>query len=263
MGEGNKPAAPAVAPTILLGATADMAICREASFAPITAVIPFETIDDAVSLAAKCPFGLAASVYTADVRAAEELAPRVPAGNVVVNDVLAPTAHPATPFGGRGASGWGVTQGAEGLRAMTTPQTVSVRRGRFRPHIDEAVSPDPEATTDILRGLLHAAYTFTVGARFFERMREGRFPPSRLAWLDRRLLEERLQVELALGILRAGARRRLLTDDGKRFARAIAHEHRSLAASAGTAEARLRGTRELEAVGRLERELARRPVRWG
>lgn len=114
-----------------------------------------------------------------------------------------------------------------------------------------------------LRGLLHAAYTFTVGARFFERMREGRFSPTRLAWLDRRLLEERLQVELAIGILRAGARRGLLTDEGKRFARAIAREHRSLAASARTAEARLRGTRELQAARRLAGELARRPVRWG
>jgi acyl-CoA reductase-like NAD-dependent aldehyde dehydrogenase len=151
-------------PTILLDATPDMAICREASFAPITAVIPFDTIDNAVSLAASCPSGLAASVFTRDGRAGEALAERLACGSVSINDVLAPTAHPATPFGGRGASGWGVTQGPEGLLAMTVPQAVSVRRWGLRPHIDEAVKPDPAATTDILRGLLRASHARGVRA---------------------------------------------------------------------------------------------------
>ena len=81
------------------------------------------------------------------------LAARIPSGSVIVNDLLAPTAHPATPFGGRGASGWGVTQGPEGLLAMTVPQVLTVHSGTFRPHYDEAINPDP-ATADILRGLL-------------------------------------------------------------------------------------------------------------
>ena len=146
-----------VAPTFLLDATADMLVCREASFAPVAAVIPFDTVDTALSLAAKCPFGLAASVFTADARAAEALAARIPAGHVTVNDAIAPTAHPATPFGGRGSSGWGVTQGAEGLLAMTTPQAVTVRGGSFRPHLDDAAAPDP-ATADVLGGLLRATH---------------------------------------------------------------------------------------------------------
>jgi acyl-CoA reductase-like NAD-dependent aldehyde dehydrogenase len=145
-------------PTVLLDCTPEMAICREASFAPLCAVVPFDTVDDAVSLALRCPFGLSASVFTADVRAAEELAARIPTGSVVVNDLIASTAHPATPFGGRGASGWGVTQGPDGLLAMTVPQAVSVRRWGLRPHIDEAVNPDPEATADVLRGLLRASH---------------------------------------------------------------------------------------------------------
>ncbi|HUR54918.1 MAG TPA: aldehyde dehydrogenase family protein [Gemmataceae bacterium] len=147
-----------VTPTFLVNAAPEMAVCREASFAPVAAVIPFDNIDNALSLAAACPFALAASVFTTDTRAAEQLAPRIPAGSVTVNDVLAPTAHPATPFGGRGSSGWGVTQGAEGLLAMSTPQVVTVRRGKFRPHIDETVKPDPESTADILGGLLRATH---------------------------------------------------------------------------------------------------------
>ena len=53
-------------------------------------------------------------------------------GMVTVNDVIVPTAHPATPFGGRGESGWGVTQGAEGLLEMTVPQ-VGQRRAAALP----------------------------------------------------------------------------------------------------------------------------------
>ena len=152
-------------PTLLVNVSADAAICREACFAPVTAVIPFDTIDSAMSLAAQSPFGLSASIFTASATAAQELAAHIPSGSVVINDVLAPTAHPATPFGGRGASGWGVTQGAEGLLAMTTPQVVTVRKGTFRPHLDEAAKPDP-ATVEILRGLLRATHARGLREKF-------------------------------------------------------------------------------------------------
>jgi acyl-CoA reductase-like NAD-dependent aldehyde dehydrogenase len=155
-----------VRPTFIVNATPDMAVCREASFAPVAAILPFDTIDNALSLATTCPFALAASVFTYDTATAEAMAAKIPAGSVTINDVLAPTAHPATPFGGRGASGWGVTQGADGLLAMTTPQTVTVRKGTFRPHIDEAVKPDPESTADILSGLLRATHGRTWGDWF-------------------------------------------------------------------------------------------------
>ena len=75
------------------------------------------------------------------------------AGMVTINDVIAQTAHPATPFGGRGASGWGVTQGAEGLLAMTVPQVISERKGKFRPHYATA-DATKHATAELLKGLL-------------------------------------------------------------------------------------------------------------
>jgi aldehyde dehydrogenase (NAD+) len=116
-------------------------------------VTPFDAVEEALAMAKLSPFGLSASIFSADAAKAEQLAALIPSGSVVINDVLAPTAHPATPFGGRGASGWGVTQGAEGLLAMTVPQVVTVRRGRMRVHFDEAANPDP-ATEGILRGLM-------------------------------------------------------------------------------------------------------------
>ena len=128
-------------------------------------VIPFDTPEEAVALAKQSPFGLSASIFTADMEKAKEMAVLIPSGSVIVNDVLAPTAHPATPFGGRGASGWGVTQGAEGLLAMTVPQVVTVRKGTFRPHFDDAADPDP-ATADIIRGLLRWTHARGIGAKF-------------------------------------------------------------------------------------------------
>ncbi|MBY0456599.1 MAG: aldehyde dehydrogenase family protein, partial [Gemmataceae bacterium] len=155
---------PALPPTLLLNVPPDAAICREACFAPVAAVIPFDTLDDALAMARQSPFGLSASIFSADTKAAEELARRVPSGSVIVNDVLAPTAHPATPFGGRGASGWGVTQGEEGLLAMTCPQVVTVHKGTMRLHLDDAVNPDP-ATETILRGLIRWTHARGVGAK--------------------------------------------------------------------------------------------------
>ena len=147
----------AARPTIDFHATVSDPICREASFSPVSAVIPFDSIDTAVSLAAESPFGLSASIFSRDIPRAKELAARIRSGSVVINDVLAPTAHPGTPFGGRGASGWGVTQGPEGLLAMTVPQVATVRKGTFRPHYDESAKPDP-ATLTILTGLLKATH---------------------------------------------------------------------------------------------------------
>src|SRR5262249_34309803 len=97
---------------------------------------------------------------------AEYLAARLRAGSVTVNDVIAPTAHPATPFGGRGDSGWGVTQGAEGLLEMTAAQVVSVRGGRFRPHYDLAAGAGAAKQGEWLRGLLERAHAPTLGQRW-------------------------------------------------------------------------------------------------
>lgn len=144
-------------PVFLWNVHPDAAALHESCFAPLAVVVLFDTLEQALALTRRCRFGLAASLFTRNTRQAEHWSALIPAGHVSINDALVPTAHPATPFGGRGASGWGVTQGADGLLALTTPQVVSIRRGRFRPHHDEAVQPHP-ATADLLEGLLRYAY---------------------------------------------------------------------------------------------------------
>jgi acyl-CoA reductase-like NAD-dependent aldehyde dehydrogenase len=152
-------------PRIVVGATPGMAVAREDCFAPLLAVVPVRDAEDSLEQAEKCSYGLGASVFSADSSRATEFAPRIRAGMLTVNDVIAPTAHPATPFGGRGRSGWGVTQGPDGLIAMTVPQVVSVRGGKFRPHYEPMGDLDGP-TAQMARGLLAWSHGRTIRARW-------------------------------------------------------------------------------------------------
>ncbi len=151
-------------PTIVLDVRPEMAICQEAPFAPLLAVLPFDTAEEALRIEAHCPYGLGAAIFTSNPDRAARLASRLKVGVVTVNDVILPTAHPATPFGGRRESGWGVTQGAEGLLDMTVPQVVSVRGGKSRPHY-AAATGQTVFSADILRSLLACSHGATLGQR--------------------------------------------------------------------------------------------------
>ena len=117
-----------------------------------------------------------------------------------------------------------------------------------------------------LRGLLHAALTFTAGALFFDRMRSGPWTASRRRWLARRLLEESESVATTLAVLEGAARRGLLTTHGRRLLRDAASAHHALAGATRRARRDLSrtapGRRELARVGRLVASLRRQPVRW-
>ncbi|MCE9530653.1 MAG: aldehyde dehydrogenase family protein [Planctomycetes bacterium] len=145
---------PRYPPTFVIAARPEMAICREASFAPVAAVIPFNDFDEVIHAQAECPYALGASLFMQDLVKAREFAASLDCGSVSINDVIVGTAHPATPFGGRKASGWGVTQGAEGLLAMTTPVVVAERGGTYRPHYASADASNPSLTL-MLNGMLN------------------------------------------------------------------------------------------------------------
>lgn len=81
------------------------------------------------------------------------MAARLNAGSVTINDLIVLTADPRLPFGGRRQSGYGVTRGAEGLLEFTAIKSLSVRRGRSRPHYAPSHPSD---------GALFAAYLRTV-----------------------------------------------------------------------------------------------------
>src|SRR5205823_14187384 len=141
------------------------ALCREDCFAPLLALLPFDTNGDALCMDAACRYGLGSSVFARDVPTVTALAPQLRAGSVSINDAVVPTAHPATPFGGRGLSGWGVTQGPDGLLAMTAAQVVSVRSGKFRPHYEPTGGPNGPMHR-MLQGRLAWRHAPLCGQRF-------------------------------------------------------------------------------------------------
>jgi len=72
-------------------------------------------------------------------------------GSVTINDIIAPTVDSRVPFGGRGASGYGVTRGAEGLLEMTAIKVVMVRRGRMMWHLDKTSEADTAMFAEMIR----------------------------------------------------------------------------------------------------------------
>lgn len=117
-------------PTILEGVTEGMQCFGEETFGPVVALYRFESLDDAVARANATPYGLNASVWTRDPRAARDLAARLAAGMVNVNEgYAAGWASVDSPMGGMKDSGLGRRHGLEGLLKYTEAQTVAVQRG--------------------------------------------------------------------------------------------------------------------------------------
>lgn len=111
-----------VEPTLFTGANNGMRIAREEVFGPVAAVLPFETIDEAVSIANDSIYGLSASVWTSNVTTAHKVARDLEAGVVWVNcyDVGDMT----QPWGGFKQSGIGRDKCLDTLAAVSETKSV-------------------------------------------------------------------------------------------------------------------------------------------
>ena len=141
-------------PIVLDQVTEEDEIASADIFAPVLSVLTVDDLDHAVRLVNECPYRLAASVF-GPTGAANQLANRLNVGTVTVNDLIAPTADPRLPFGGRGQSGFGVTRGREGLIAMTAAKVVSTRRGPLAPHL----RPRTDSDEQLLHGALQMMHS--------------------------------------------------------------------------------------------------------
>lgn len=126
------PSGNSVSPTAVLSCAPDSEIATGEHFAPAIAVLKSENRAQTFSLAHDQKKSLAASIFSRDPEQARDFAAELDAGIVTINDCMVPTAHPGVSIGGRGQSGWGVSQGELGLLAMTRPQFVSRTSTRFR-----------------------------------------------------------------------------------------------------------------------------------
>jgi aldehyde dehydrogenase (NAD+) len=101
------------APTILTNVKPDSFIAQNEVFGPVLSVIPFDDEDEAVAIANGTDFGLAAGVWTLNIRRAHRMARRLQAGTVWVNMYRGMTFN--SPFGGYKASGIGRQNGIEAI----------------------------------------------------------------------------------------------------------------------------------------------------
>ena len=146
-------------PLLVDAASARMSIARSDIFAPVISLLETDSMLHVPELYAHCEYALTVAIFCArgDEPKARTLARVLKAGTVLINDVIAPTVDPRVPFGGRGASGYGVTRGAEGLLEMTAIKTLLVRRGQSKLYMRH-LEPTRDADVPLFAALIAATH---------------------------------------------------------------------------------------------------------
>jgi acyl-CoA reductase-like NAD-dependent aldehyde dehydrogenase len=108
--------------TVLTGVDPRARVAQEEIFGPVLSVLRFDDLEQAVRIANDVPYGLAAGVWTKDVKKAHAMARRLRAGTVWINAYN--QYDPAMPFGGVKASGFGRDLGADSLHEYTQTKSV-------------------------------------------------------------------------------------------------------------------------------------------
>ena len=111
-------------PTVFVDVQDDMKIAREEIFGPVAALMPFDSVDEVLARANRSDYGLAAGIWTKDIKKAFRAAQTLRAGTVWINTYN--LADPTSPWGGFKASGWGRETGFDAIRLYTETKTVWV-----------------------------------------------------------------------------------------------------------------------------------------
>jgi acyl-CoA reductase-like NAD-dependent aldehyde dehydrogenase len=108
-------------PTLLTGVGEGDVVAQQEVFGPVTVVLPYDSVEDAVRIANGTEYGLAASVFSRDAERALAVARQIQSGSVAIN-TFGPTM--AAPYGGFKRSGWGRECGPEGVREFTDTKQI-------------------------------------------------------------------------------------------------------------------------------------------
>jgi aldehyde dehydrogenase (NAD+) len=111
-------------PTVFDGVTPEMTIAREEIFGPVLATIEFGDVDEAIARANDSHYGLAAAVWTKDIKKAHYVARKLQAGTVWINTYN--IYDTAAPFGGYKQSGFGREMSVHALEHYTQVKSVWV-----------------------------------------------------------------------------------------------------------------------------------------
>lgn len=110
--------------TLLVDVTPEMQASCEETFGPIAVVMKAHSEEHALEMANDTPYGLAASIWTADVKKAQQMASRIEAGQVTINGLV--KTDPRLPSGGIKRSGYGRELGPHGIMEFVNAQQVWV-----------------------------------------------------------------------------------------------------------------------------------------
>jgi acyl-CoA reductase-like NAD-dependent aldehyde dehydrogenase len=115
-------------PAVVMNVDHSMQLMREETFGPVIVIKAVASAEEAIALANDSPFGLSASIWTHDTARAREIASRLHAGSVMINDVASYYGITEAPHGGAGASGWGRTHSRLGLLEMVQVKYIDADR---------------------------------------------------------------------------------------------------------------------------------------
>ena len=137
----DPPEGDAVRAQVALDCPVDAEAFSAEHFGPLMVTHAWSTEQELIELHRRGGKQLATSVFTSAPERVGGLLSRLGGGMVTVNDAIVPFAHPGAPLAPVDQSGWGVSQGVEGLLSLTRPVVVS-RTGRLRVPVGE---PDGNA----------------------------------------------------------------------------------------------------------------------
>jgi acyl-CoA reductase-like NAD-dependent aldehyde dehydrogenase len=144
-------------PTVLSGVDHTMKAMTEETFGPTLPIMKVADAEEALRLANDSPYGLGASIFTKHTERGEELARRVRAGAVDVNDALINYTVLELPMGGAKASGLGSRHGAGGIRKYCQQQAIVIT-SRFALKHEPHMFPYKARTSKLLERFFKFLY---------------------------------------------------------------------------------------------------------